>query len=119
MLTLFNFNLLFKKIGIVVDPPLLDLDVPCADCDVSLSSSSSIPLIILIFVARCVLVDDVDDDDISLFFGGLLLLIVETFPPLLIRLLFGPTIPEKSTFGGGTIELMIWCCFVCSLFCCR
>jgi hypothetical protein len=109
MLT-FNFHLLFKKIGIVVDP-LVDIDV-CADD----SSSSIMPLIILMFVARGVLVDD-DDDDISLFFG-ILLLIVETFPPLLIRLLFGPTIPEKSTFGGGIVEFMVGCCLYVRCLCC-
>ena len=106
-----NFHLLFKKIGIVVDP-LVDLDV-CADD----SSSSIMPLITLMLVARGVLVDD-DDDNRSLFFG-ILLLIVETFPPLLIRLLFGPTIPEKSTFGGGIVEFMIGCCLFVRCSCCR
>jgi hypothetical protein len=37
--------------------------------------------------------------DIGISFG-VLLVIVETFPPLLIRLLFGPTMFEKSTRGG-------------------
>jgi hypothetical protein len=44
------------------------------------------------------------DDGISL---GELLLNVETFPPLLIRLLFGPTMFEKSTLGGGVAFMMI------------
>ena len=90
----------------------MDLDV-CADD----SSSLIMPLITLMLVARGVLVDD-DDDGISLFFG-ILLLIVETFPPLLIRLLFGPTIPEKSTFGGGIVEFMIRCCLSVRCSCCR
>jgi len=35
-----------------------------------------------------------------------LLVKVETFPPLFSRLLFGPTMPENSTLGGGTMLMM-------------
>ena len=70
-------HILFKKIGIVVDP--LHFDV----CTVFSSSML--------------------DDGISL---GLLLLKVETFPPLLIRLLFGPTMFAKSTLGGGVVFIV-------------
>jgi len=71
----FSDNVLFKKIGIVVDP---------LHFDVWTVFSSSMPFGML-------------DDCISF---GVLLLIVETFPPLLIRLLFGPTMFEKLTGGG-------------------
>jgi hypothetical protein len=74
-------NVLFKKIGIVVDP--LHFDVWTV-----FSSSMLFGML---------------DDCISF---GVLLLIVETFPPLLIRLLFGPTMFEKLT-GGGCIEFMV------------
>lgn len=67
-------NVLFKKIGIVVDP--LHFDVWT-----NFSSSTLVGMF---------------DDCISF---GALFVIVETFPPLLIRLLFGPTMFEKSTRG--------------------
>ena len=68
------------------------------------------------------------DDMTSL--GKALLLNVETFPPLLIRLLFGPTSFEKSTREGGRVFMLdifgvativpgrvIFCVRYLSLFC--
>ena len=83
---------LFRNIGIVVDPLILD---------VGTNFLSSFPLIILVLLAVIGVADVVS-------FLGALLFNVDTFPPLLVRRLFGPTIlvPEKSAFGGGTIELM-------------
>lgn len=71
---------LFKKIGIAVDP---------LHFDVWTVFSSSMLVGIL---------------DVTSF--GVLFVIVETFPPLLIRLLFGPTMLEKSTRGGEAVAFM-------------
>ena len=74
---------LFKNIGIVVDP--LHFDVWAV-------FSSSMP---------------VDSTLVGVVSLAVLLFSVETLPPLLILLLLGPTIPEKSTLGDGTMFMVL------------
>ena len=76
-------NSLFKNIGIVVEP--LFFDVWAVFSASMLDTSFDL------------------EDCISM---ELLLLKVETFPPLLIRLLLGATILEKSICGAGTSSMI-------------